>query len=189
MLKVEHGRFSPWKFNQMCLSSNCLELTYPVGGGTTRGIVLGQGGKALAGGKLHGWPLWEARVFPYGRCSWTPHCSRWMCPEQSCSPQSAHTGASSWQKLWPVTDPHRSCLCQDGLYPMVWINGRAVLEELQPVRKNYAGAVHEGLHPMGGTLCWSRGIVWRETSSQVEGLLTTATTIPYPPCSAWGGWR
>jgi len=44
----------------------------------------------------------------------------------------------------------------------------AVLEELQSVRRNHVGTVHEGLYPMGGT------------PTEMVYELTTIP-IPYPP--------
>ena len=47
----------------------------------------------------HGGPRW--RRYPHCRPWKTPCQSRWMCPERRC-PSPAHTGADSWQDLWPM---------------------------------------------------------------------------------------
>lgn len=95
-----------------------------------------------------------------------------MCPEGSCSPWRTHAGADSWQELqlWreahtgagflegPVAHggPSLEQSIPEGLYPMERTHIRAVLEELQTAGRTHV-EVHEGLPPMGGSPCWSRG--------------------------------
>ena len=81
----------------------------------------------------------------------TPHHSRWMCPEGSCSPWRAHAGAGFWQDLWPVGNPWWSSSFLKYCTSMEVIHAGAVLQELQPVAKNHVREVCEGLCPVGGT--------------------------------------
>lgn len=114
------------------------------------------------------------RGYPHCNLWKTPCCSRWMCPEGSCSPWRGHIGASSWQELWLTRDWHWSSLFQ--MDYTLWKGPMG--SEVQPVRRNYVGAVHEGQYPRGGTPCWSRGATWRGMSSRDGGLWTDCN--PYP---------
>ncbi|GAB0178755.1 zinc finger and BTB domain-containing protein 5 [Grus japonensis] len=81
-------------------------------------------------------------------------------PEGGCGPWEAHPGASSWPDRWTCGErsPHGSRFAGRTCDPV----GDPTLEQsgpegLHPVGETHAGKVHEGLSPVGGTPCWSRG--------------------------------
>ncbi|GAB0203570.1 EH domain-containing protein 4 [Grus japonensis] len=81
-------------------------------------------------------------------------------PEGGCGLWEAHTGAGSWQDLWPrgERNPGRSRFAGRTGDPV----GDPTLEQsapegLHPMGETHVGEVGEGLSPMRGTPCWSRG--------------------------------
>ncbi|GAB0188393.1 hypothetical protein GRJ2_001304600 [Grus japonensis] len=81
-------------------------------------------------------------------------------PEGGCGPWEAHVGASSWQDLWTRGEgsPRQSRFAGRTCDPV----GDPTLEQfapegLHPVGETHVGEVREGLSPVRGTPCWSRG--------------------------------
>ncbi|GAB0182698.1 hypothetical protein GRJ2_000735100 [Grus japonensis] len=66
-------------------------------------------------------------------------------PEGGCGPWEAHAGASSWPDLWTREEgsPRQGRFAGRTCDPV----GDPTLEQFAP----------EGLHPVRGTPCWSRG--------------------------------
>lgn len=62
----------------------------------------------------------------------------------------------------------------EGLYPVE----RNHFEELQSMTS--AGAVHEGLSSVRGTLCWRKGKCKEEGAEDMKYYVLTATLIPHP---------
>jgi len=74
----------------------------------------------------------------------------------------AHTGAVSWQDLWPhgKRTPHWSRFAARACDPPGGPTlKQSVPEGLQPMGRTHIGEDGEGLSPVGGTPFWSRGRV------------------------------
>ncbi|GAB0181585.1 hypothetical protein GRJ2_000623800 [Grus japonensis] len=98
-------------------------------------------------------------------------------PEGGCDPWEAHTGASSWQDLWareqrsphqgrfagrtcdPVGDPTLEQFAPEGLHPVGETTLEKFVKDCSPWERLHVGEVHEGLSPVRGTPCWSRGMM------------------------------
>lgn len=89
-------------------------------------------------------------------------------PSRSCS---LLTGPGLLQHLWPCGWPMLEQFVPEGLHPMGRDPTRAILE-LQPMGRTHTEAVHEGLSPVGGSPCWSRGTA-REGRTNKDKLLQT----------------
>ncbi|GAB0180774.1 EH domain-containing protein 4 [Grus japonensis] len=78
-------------------------------------------------------------------------------PEGVCGPWEAHNGASSWQDLWTCGErsPRWGRFAGRTCDPV----GDPTLEQFAPVGETHVGEVREGLSPVGGTPCWSRGMM------------------------------
>ncbi|GAB0183460.1 zinc finger and BTB domain-containing protein 5 [Grus japonensis] len=122
-------------------------------------------------------PVEKTMVEQISTCSpWrTPCQSRWRHLKEAVTPWEAHTGASSWQDLWPhgerspcrsrfagrtcdpVEEPTLEQSVPEGLHLMGETHIGEVREGLQPMGRTHIGAVGGGLSPVGGTPRWSRG--------------------------------
>ena len=93
-----------------------------------------------------------------------------------------------WQKLQPMESPCRSRL-QSGAVACREepTQEQPVPEGLHPMERTHAGAVCEGLSPMGGTPRWSRGRVWRGRSSREDLVRADHSPCSSSTCAAWQG--
>lgn len=110
-----------------------------------------------------------------------------------CDMWEAHSGASSWQKIWPHGWPMLEQSVSKGLHPVENFHAGAICEELQSVERNYIGEVNGRLSPMRGIPCWSTGRVWRaliqERKKRQRQYVMNWSQPPFM-CVCWGGrWK
>jgi len=95
----------------------------------------------------HGGPWWS-RYPPAAHGG--PHAGAGGCLKEAVTPWGARAGAGSCQDLW------REAHTGAGCHPVL---EQPVPEGLHPMGRTHFGEVHEGLSPMEGTPCRSRGKV------------------------------
>ena len=111
-----------------------------------------------------------------------------------CRWGKAHTGAGSWQELWPAKRspsgarfpagpvalgrPMQEQSVPEEQYPMEKTHAGALLEELHPMESTHTGKIHGGPYPMGGTSCWSKGTAWRGRNSRNKVLRIDQNSHP-----------